>query len=66
MILGALAAEAGCADRDLALTSSHFASAERQFRFPLTYGNQRPQYTTGTVTGCGSWLWKRFFIHIGQ
>ena len=53
MILGAMAAGAGYADRVLALASSHFASAERQFRFPLAYGNQRPQSTTWTVTGCG-------------
>ncbi|MFR4578569.1 MAG: hypothetical protein ACLT76_01910 [Clostridium fessum] len=31
---------AGYADRVLALASSHFASAERQFRFPLAYGNR--------------------------
>lgn len=53
MILGAMTAGAGYADRVLALASSHFASAERQFRFPLAYGNQRPQSTTWTVTGCG-------------
>lgn len=53
MMLGAMAADAGYADRVLALASSHFASAERQFRFPLAYGNQRPQSTTWTVTGCG-------------
>ena len=53
MMLGAMAAGAGYADRVLALASSHFASAERQFRFPLAYGNQRPQSTTWTVTGCG-------------
>ncbi|MFQ8841632.1 MAG: hypothetical protein ACLR8P_12680 [Clostridium fessum] len=49
-----MAAGAGYADRVLALASSHFASAERQFRFPLAYGSQRPQSTTWTVcTGCG-------------
>ena len=53
LLLGAMAAGAGYADRVLALASSHFASAERQFRFPLAYGNQRPQSTTWTVTGCG-------------
>ena len=34
--------------------SSHFASAEKQFRFPLEYGNQRPPASTWTVTGCGA------------
>ena len=32
----------------------HFASAEKQFRFPLEYGNQRPYSATWTVTGCGA------------
>ena len=42
------------ADHTLALASSHFASAEKQFRFPLEYGNQRPYSATWTVTGCGA------------
>ena len=53
MVLGAMTAAAGYADRVMALASSHFASAERQFRFPLAYGNQRPYSSTWTVTGCG-------------
>ena len=39
-----------------ALTSSHFASAEKQFRFPLEYANQRPVSATWTVTGSGAFL----------
>ena len=35
----------------VAVTSSHFASAEKQFRFPLMYGNQRSLSATWTVTG---------------
>lgn len=54
MMLGAMAVNAGYADRVLAMASSHFASAERQFRFPLAYGNQRPFSTTWTVTGAGA------------
>lgn len=54
MMLGAMTVNAGYADRVISLASSHFASAERQFRFPLGYGNQRPFSTTWTVTGCGS------------
>ena len=46
--------EAGNADNVIAMASSHFASAERQFRFPLAYGNQRPYAATWTVTGCGA------------
>lgn len=37
-----------------AVSSSHFASAQKQFRFPLEYGNQRPYASTWTVTGAGS------------
>ncbi|MBO5408696.1 MAG: stage V sporulation protein AD [Clostridia bacterium] len=35
-------------------TSSHFCSAERQFRFPLEYGGQRPPTAQWTVTGSGA------------
>lgn len=42
------------AEKVVALTSSHFAGAEKQFRFPLDYGNQRPLAATWTVTGCGA------------
>ena len=38
----------------LVMTSSHFASAEKQFRFPLGYANQRPKASTWTVTGSGA------------
>jgi len=38
----------------LCATSSHFCSAEKQFRFPLELGNQRPQSSQWTVTGAGS------------
>ena len=36
--LGFILISAGCFDNAVALTSSHFASSERQFRFPLEYG----------------------------
>lgn len=52
--LGAMCIDAGHADKVLALASSHYATAEKQFRFPLAYGNQRPPSTTWTVTGCGA------------
>ncbi len=38
----------------IAATSSHFCSSERQFRFPLEYGGQRPPTSQWTVTGAGS------------
>lgn len=37
-----------------AITSSHFCTAERQYRFPLEYGGQRPQTSQWTVTGAGA------------
>lgn len=52
--LGAMTVHGGYADRVLAMASSHFATAEKEFRFPLAYGNQRPFSATWTVTGCGA------------
>lgn len=46
-----VSAGAGCV---IAATSSHFCSSERQFRFPLEYGGQRPPTSQWTVTGAGS------------
>ena len=46
----------GFADRVVAMTSSHFASSERQYRFPLGYGGQRTPTSQWTVTGCGAAL----------
>lgn len=54
--LAAMAVAAGYGDPVLAVTSSHFASAEKQFRFPLEYANQRPLSATWTVTGGGAFL----------
>ncbi len=54
LCLGAMTVHAGYADRVVSLASSHFATAEKQFRFPLGYGNQRPYSATWTVTGCGA------------
>ena len=56
MGLGAMLVGAGYANRVVSVASSHFATAEKQFRFPLGYGNQRPQSTTWTVTGCGAFI----------
>ncbi len=54
LCLGAMTVHAGYGDRVLAMASSHFATAEKQFRFPLAYGNQRPFSATWTVTGAGA------------
>ena len=53
MCLGAIAIE-GFANNVLCATSSHFCSAEKQFRFPLELGNQRPPTSQWTVTGSGA------------
>jgi len=54
--LAAMSVSAGYADYAAAVTSSHFASAEKQFRFPLAYGNQKPLSATWTVTGSGAFI----------
>ncbi len=54
LIAGAMCIDGGFAKNVLCATSSHFCSAERQFRFPLEYGGQRPQSSQWTVTGSGA------------
>lgn len=54
LCLSGLFVDAGIANTTLAVTSSHFCSAERQFRFPLEYGGQRPPTSQWTVTGSGA------------
>lgn len=52
--LGAITIDGGFADHIVAVTSSHFSSAERQYRFPLELGNQRKLTAQWTVTGSGA------------
>ncbi len=54
--LGSITIAGGLADRVMCVTSSHFASAEKEFRYPLEYGNQRPLSASWTVTGGGAFL----------
>ena len=54
LINASLSVEGGWAKRSVAVTSSHFCSSERQFRFPLEYGGQRPPTAQWTVTGAGA------------
>ncbi len=54
--LAAMTVAAGYASHVIAVTSSHYGSAEKQFRFPLEYGNQRPLSSTWTVTGSGAFI----------
>lgn len=56
LCLGSMAIDGGYADYVLAGTSSHFCTSERQFRFPLELGNQKPMTAQRTVTGAGSVL----------
>lgn len=56
LALGALTIAGGFAQKAVCVTSSHFASAEKEFRFPLEYGNQRPLSATWTVTGSGAFV----------
>ena len=54
MSLGAMLIDGGFANHVLAGASSHFCAAEKQFRFPLPLGTQRPPTATWTVTGDGA------------
>lgn len=54
LLLAGMAVSGGFCRRALAMTSSHFASSERQYRFPLGYGGQRTPTAQWTVTGAGA------------
>jgi stage V sporulation protein AD len=54
--LGSMAIAGGFADALLVTASSHFGGAEKTFRFPLEYANQRPLSSTWTVTGSGAFV----------
>ena len=56
LLAASMAVGGGFADRVVAMTSSHFASSERQYRFPLGYGGQRTPTAQWTVTGSGAAL----------
>ena len=52
--LAAIFIDSGAAEKTVSVTSSHFCSAERQYRFPLNYGSQRTPTAQWTVTGSGA------------
>ncbi len=54
LCLASVFLDSGAANNILCATSSHFCSAEKQFRFPLELGNQRPPTAQWTVTGSGA------------
>ena len=53
LAVGACLIDGGCANNVACATCSHFSTAERQFRFPLELGCQRPPTAQWTVTGAG-------------
>lgn len=56
LLMASMAVGGGFGDKVVAMTSSHFASSERQYRFPLGYGGQRTPTSQWTVTGSGAAL----------
>ena len=54
LCMGSVFLEGGAGNYALCAASSHFCSAEKQFRFPLELGNQRPPSSQWTVTGSGA------------
>lgn len=56
LCVGSMLIDGGYADKVACVTSSHFASAEKEFRFPLDYGNQRPLSASWTVTASGAFI----------
>lgn len=58
-LISAMSIEAGISQKAAAFTSSHFGTAERQYRFPLEYGGQRPPSAQHTVTASGAVILSR-------
>ena len=56
LLIGSLFIESGGFSNVVCVTGSHFSTAERQYRFPLELGNQRPPTSQWTVTGAGASL----------
>jgi stage V sporulation protein AD len=60
MILGSLMIDGGYASNILVGASSHYCTAERQFRMPLEHGNQRPPSAQWTATAAGAMVLSAF------
>ncbi|MBQ3571424.1 MAG: stage V sporulation protein AD [Clostridia bacterium] len=54
LLLGAMMIDGGYLNNAICATSSHFSTAERQYRFPLEQGTTRPAQAQWTVTGAGA------------
>ena len=59
ILIASLIAASGIGEYTAAVTSSHFSTAERQFRFPLAYGSQRPPTAQWTCTAAGAVVLQR-------
>lgn len=58
MLIASMLLESKLVNQVICSASSHFCSAERQFRMPLEHGNQRSTTSQATVTGAGAVLVK--------
>lgn len=59
LLIGAMAVDSGCSDKAACIASSHFCTAERQYRFPLQYGAVRTPTSQRTATACGGFTLER-------
>lgn len=59
LLMGCICVDGGYAIHALCSASSHYCTAERQFRYPLEYGNQRTPAAQWTVTGAGAFILSR-------
>ncbi len=54
LLIGATLIDGGYMNNVVCATSSHFSSAERQYRYPLELGSTRPPQSQWTITGAGA------------
>lgn len=54
LLIASILTDSGITKKAAAVTSSHFSTAERQFRFPLSYGGQRTPTAQWTCTASGA------------
>lgn len=59
LLLASLCVDGRYCETAVAATSSHFCSAEKQFRYPVEYGSQRSPTSQRTVTGAGAFVIER-------
>ncbi len=64
LALSAVLVDGGFAKRVVTAVSSHFSTAERQFRFPTEFGGQKPETAMYTVTGSGAAIISKEKSHV--